>query len=168
MAKAATLEKVDTAASAVSDLPRALSESRLKLVGASAADIQNHFAAVTPQGTPFEHVLEPEFWAHCAYKLRAGDEITVHTDDMTYLGRLYVRAVSAPARDRPNNRATVGKLEFHEFGAAPKDLRGKNHEVRFMGPHLKWCVGSLTDARILKDGCGTSEEAAQWMRTQVG
>ena len=165
MAKAATLEKTETA---VPDLPRALSESRLKLVGASGADIQNHFAAVTPQGTPFEHVLEPEFWAHCAYKLRPCDLITVHTDDMTYLGRLYVRSVSAPARDRPNNRATVAKLEYHEFGAAPKDLRGKNHEVRFIGPHLKWCVVSLTDERVLKDGCGTSEEAAQWMRTQVG
>lgn len=144
---------------------KALMESRLKLVAASSADLGNAFAAVTPAGTPFENLLKPEFWAHTAYKLRAGDEITVHTDDMSYYGKLYVRAVSAPATQRLPNRAAVATIAFIEFGAIDTDLQSKTHEVVHLGPHLKWCVRSLKDQKLVKENCGTREEAAGWLRS---
>lgn len=146
---------------------RALTENRLKLVLASAADLGNGFAAVTPAGTPFEHVLAPEFWAHVAYKLHAGDEIAVHTDDGRYFGRVYVRHVSAPGAQRLNNRAIVAKLEHHPFDelkAAPADTE---HDVKWMGPHMKWCVIALKDQRVLKEGCGTQDEARLWLRGRL-
>lgn len=167
VAKAAAPTTVVADDSAPAAMVRALSENRLKLVLSSAADLGNLFAATTPIGTAFEDVLNPEFWAHTAYKLRPADEIIVHTDDMSYRGHLYVRHVHAPGAQRLNNRAVVAKLSFQEFGAIDKDLRNTTHEVKFMGPHQKWCVVSLSDQRVVKEGCGTSDEAAQWMRNRA-
>jgi hypothetical protein len=146
---------------------RGLSENRLKLVLASAADLGNVFAAVTPAGTPFDKVLEPAFWAHTAYKLRPGDEIVVHTDDMSYHGRLYVRDVSAPGTQRLNNRAVVAQLSFTEFDTLSKHQRSTTHDVRHLGPHLKWCVIALADNRTVKDNCGTQDEAWAWVRANA-
>lgn len=146
---------------------RALTANRLELVLASAGRIGNQFAATTPIGTPFEHVLRPEFWALTAYKLRPGDEIIVHTDDMSYRGHLYVRDVAGAMGQRLNNRAVVAQLAFDEFGALKREMRTKTHEVRFLGPHSQWSVVSLADDRIVKDQFGTSEQAADWMRAQA-
>lgn len=143
---------------------KALPEGRLKLVLSSAADVGNGFAAVTPAGTPFDHVLAPEFWAHTAHKLHAGDEIAVHTDDGRYFGRVYVRHVSAPGAQRLNNRAIVAKLDYHEFDELKASAADKDYDVRWMGPHMKWCVVALADQRVLKEGCGTQDEARLWLR----
>lgn len=147
-------------------ISKPLPEGRLKLVVASSADVGNVFAAVTPSGTSFEEVLEPEYWVLCAQKLRVGDEIKVHTDDGTYYGLLYVRDVSSPAMGKVNNRAVVAELAFHQLGPVKRDLRTKTHEAKFMGPHLKWCVIALSDGSVLKDGFSTAEEAQGWMRSR--
>jgi len=148
-------------------LVRGLSENRLKLVLSSSADMGNGFAAVLPIGTPFEQVLEPSFWAHVAYKLRPGDTIEVHRDDMALYGKLYVRDVAAPGAQKLNNRAFVSVIEHKEFDALARDAKTKTHEVVHLGPHLKWCVRALKDQRVVKDNCGTAEEAASWMRSQA-
>lgn len=146
---------------------KGLPESRLKLVLSSAADMGNGFAAVLPSGVSFEEAKDPAFWAHCAYKLRPGDEIAVHSDDMSFFGRLYVRDVSAPGRERLSNRAVVAVLEFQEFEPMARDAKTKTHEVVYLGPHMQWCVRSLKDNRVVKERCGTAEEAASWMRSQA-
>lgn len=146
---------------------KGLAENRLKLVLSSAADMGNGFAAVLPSGVPFEDVKDPAFWAHCAYKLRAGDEIAVHSDDMSFFGRLYVRDVSAPGQQKLSNRAVVAVLDFKEFEPMAQGAKTKTHEVVFLGPHMQWCVKSLKDQRVVKERCGTAEEAAAWMRTQA-
>lgn len=146
---------------------KGLPENRLKLVLSSSADMGNGFAAVLPSGVKFEEALDPAFWAHCAYKLRAGDEITVHSDEMSFYGRLYVRDVSAPSQQKMNNRAVVSVIEFKEFDPVARDAKTKTHEVVHLGPHMQWCVRSLKDSRVVKERCGTAAEAAEWMRTQA-
>lgn len=146
---------------------KGLPENRLKLVLSSSADMGNGFAAVLPSGVKFEEVKDPAFWAHCAYKLRPGDEIAVHSDDMSFFGRVYVRDVSAPGQQKMNNRAVVAVLSFNEFEPMARDAKTKNHEVVYLGPHMQWCVRALKDSRVVKERCGTAEEAAAWMRTQA-
>jgi hypothetical protein len=167
--EAAGQASVEAAAAAVKGDVKviALTEGRLRLVLSSAADIGNEFAAVTPAGTPFAHTLEPEFWAHVAYKLHVGDQINVHTDDGRYFGALYVRHVSAPGAQRLNNRAIVGKLGYHEFDELKAVATDTEHDVRWMGPHMKWCVVALKDQRVLKEGCGTQDEARLWLRGRL-
>lgn len=146
---------------------KGLPENRLKLVLSSAADMGNGFAAVLPSGVDFKEALDPAFWAHCAYKLRPSDEIAVHSDDMSFFGRLYVRDVSAPSRQKMNNRAVVAVLEFKKFDPIARDAKTKDHEVVYLGPHMQWCVRALKDSRVVKERCGTAGEAAEWMRTQA-
>ncbi len=146
---------------------RALSENRLKLIVSSAADVGNVFAAVTPAGTPFEHALKPEFWAHTAHRLRQGDEVRVLTDDDIYSGLLHVRDVSAPAAGRLANRARLSVIYHVNFGALKKDMPEASAEVQWKGPHLKWCIVSALDSRILQEGIGTKEDAFAKLR-QIG
>lgn len=155
---------VAAATSGVRRAVKGLPEFRLQLTRASAGDVNNHFAAKMPAGTPFEHVLDPEFWAHTAYKLRAGDEISILADDVSYYGRVYVRAVSAPGAQKLNNRAVVGKLELVEFDKIESGFHSSSHEVKHLGLHKKWCVVSTSDQRVVKEGCGTQEEAQTWVR----
>lgn len=167
-AQKATAEAAVAAVSAATEGVRrevkGLPEFRLQLTRASAGDVNNHFAAKMPAGTPFEHALDPEFWAHTAYKLRPGDEISLLADDVSYYGRVYVRAVSAPGAQKLNNRAIVGKLELVEFDKIESGFHSSSHEVKHLGLHKKWCVVSTADQRIVKEGCGTQEEAQTWVR----
>lgn len=143
----------------------ALTEGRFKICNSSESDVGNKFAATTQAGTPFEDVLRSEFWAHTASKMRVGDEITIHTDDMRYYGRLYVRGVNAPAPNKPSNRATVFCLEKHFMDPIAKANADQSHEVVFLGPHKKWCVRSLSDQKVVKEGCATQGDASTWLRS---
>jgi hypothetical protein len=162
---AAATPKQDVAENAVRNSVRALIEPRLKLVCGSASDVGNRFAAVLPLGQDFDAVKDPAFWALTAYKLRPGDTIEVHNDDMSFFGMLYVRDVSGAAGTRLNNRAIVAVLGYGELGPIKKELKSKTHEVRFLGPHEKWSIVALVDGKLVKGGFGTPEAAGQWMKT---
>jgi hypothetical protein len=146
---------------------KGLPENRLYLSGASDAQIGNRFIAMLPLGTTLEDALEPAFWAHNAPRLHHGDSIELQRDDMCIFGLLYVRDVSGPAPGRQNNRAVVDEVFFKEFDAVARDAKTKSHEVVHLGPHLRWCVRALKDQRVVKEGCGTAEEAAAWMRSHA-
>jgi hypothetical protein len=61
----------------------------------------------------------------------------------------------------------VGKLEHVEFDKLERGFHSTTHEVKFMGLHQKWCVVSTgPDQRIVKEGCGTQDEAHSWLRAQ--
>ncbi len=146
---------------------KGLPENRFYLAGASDAQIGNRFIAMLPLGTTIDDALEPAFWAHNAPRMHHGDTIELQRDDMSIYGLLYVRDVSGPAPGRQANRAVVSTVHFTEFDAIARDAKNKSHEVVFLGPHLRWCVRSLKDQRVVKEGCGTAEEAAGWMRNQA-
>jgi len=130
-----------------------LLESRMQL----AEHRNNRHSVVTPEGTPWTEVLRPEFWAHVAWKLRAGDTVDVHTDDMRYFGELYVRDVG-------RQRALVEELAFRSFDRIEDETTAPpTHEVRFKGPQKKWCALRLDDGAVLKERCGTREEAVKWL-----
>jgi hypothetical protein len=73
----------------------ALPFPRFKIINASEnSDFGNRFAAVLPTGMPFERALEPAFWSTIVNeKIKAGDTIEVHYDDLSQFGELYVRRV---------------------------------------------------------------------------
>src|SRR5712671_1230540 len=72
---------------------RPLPMPRLKLIRSSESDFANSWGMVTTSGTPWAHVLRPDYLSLHANKLRVGDTIEVHTDDQVYFGRLLVRSV---------------------------------------------------------------------------
>jgi len=144
-----------------------LAVARLKIIRSSESDVGNLFAAVTPSGTPFEHVLDPKFWSNLAGRLRIGDTIEVHTDDQLYFGRLLVRDVTGTGANR--NRASVAQLELHKFGEVDRMATADaiTHRVEHKGPHLKFAVVQIADGKVVSDGHETAEAAEAKLRALV-
>lgn len=101
------------------------------------AEYRNVTYTVEPeQGTPFEAVLKPEYWAHVAQKLRVWDRIMVRAEDGTYWGELLVINCG-------HLYARVHVLKKVELGAdatKPLEVLPAGYEVKFQGPKLKWVV----------------------------
>lgn len=114
------------------------------------------------EGTPFEAVLDPQFFAHIAPKLRMYDEIRVTTDEGAYYARLLVLATG-------QTWAKVAKLEYI-------DLAGKSdatadpmspYFVKFRGPVLKWSMLRRADDAVIKEGMENRGEAERYMADYV-
>jgi hypothetical protein len=144
-----------------------LIEGRMKNTRSSDADIANGFMAVAPAGTPIEHVLRPDYWAHVAHKLRPMDMIDVVPDDRSYYAKLLVVDVSNPRRGFVKAQAIVEAVHFHKIGAIRRDAFERTHEVRYAGPHLKWCVWSLTEDRAIHENCLTEGDAEAWLHARA-
>jgi len=52
------------------------------------------YGLILERGAPWQQGFEPAFWVHAAAKLRAGDQIEVHTADHEIAFVLYVKKVN--------------------------------------------------------------------------
>jgi hypothetical protein len=115
------------------------------------------------ENTPFEAVLDPQYYAHLAPKLRMYDEIRVTTDEGAYYARLLVLAVG-------QTWAKVRKLEFFDLmeseSAAPADPMNPYY-VKFRGPVLKWSMLRRADNAVIREGMETRGEAERYMGDHV-
>jgi hypothetical protein len=139
---------------------------RFQTLNFSARDWGNTHGITVPAGTTLEDVLAPEYWALVAPSLRVGDWIRVLTDDSAWEALLTVRQVSGPGAGRQNNRALIAELEFWTFDEPLSDTatRPTTHRVEYKGTHLKWCVVRASDGEVVKEGCGTEDEARAAMQ----
>jgi hypothetical protein len=133
-------------------VPKPLVNNRLKLICSSASDIGNHWAAVLPIGVSFSAALQPEFWSNLSTQLRIGDVIDIHGDARDFFGRVYVR-------DTGRTRASVAKLEYHEFDALAPAGDPSSHRVKYSGPHTKWGIERIADGKLVKDNLDSKEAA---------
>jgi hypothetical protein len=147
------IDPKDALANQLALLPaKPLPHNRLKLICASSSDIGNRHAAVLLSGTKFTSALDPGFWANVASQLRIGDVVEVHCDDRTFYGTIYIRDVT-------KTRAQVARLEFHEFGALAQSTDAAPYRIKHQGPHLKYVIERVADAKIIRDGFETAEDA---------
>jgi hypothetical protein len=149
----------DAALAIVSPKQYRLRESRMQRV-----EFKNTFwDVVVEAGTPFEEILQPEFWAHVirGKNLMAGDEIRVRPDEGHYLARLFVRDVGPLG-----NWAKVALLEKFDFDgeqtqSGDQDIDG--FEIKFQGPVNKHVVVRKKDGAVIMQGISTRVEAAAWL-----
>lgn len=108
-------------------------------------------------GTPFDDLLRPEFWANIV-RLKPGDIIEVRPEDQSYYAELYVIR-----RDR--NAASVCVIrEPVKLEPAYKPLPGAvKYAIEFAGPIGQWRVRRLSDNAVMKDRCGTENDARRWL-----
>lgn len=115
------------------------------------------WSAYAEQGTPFEDVTKPSFWAHVAAKLKPLDRIEVYEETGKYWAELMVLSVG-----KMEARITV--LRKHDLQASePVPLDLGEHEVNWGGPHNKHRVVRKSDKEVIKSGFGTKEEAQLWL-----
>lgn len=115
----------------------------------------NEWSVVLEYGVPFEDVFKPEFWAHVARDLKAGDLIHVRTEDGSFYAKLYVRA-----SDRL--WAKVGTLEAVRF-ADDKPVDQEGLEVKWQIGKRCFAVVRKVDGQVIQSGFQIKEDAAAWM-----
>lgn len=130
--------------------PAKITPARVK----EAAVVRNVWHATLEQGTAWERVLEPSYWAHVARKIRPGDIIEVVEEGLAFIGKLMVKSTG-------NVEVGVIALEYIDLREAPqsKDAASEAFEVGWKGPHLKWIVMRRSDKAVVSTGHLTREDA---------
>ena len=124
----------------------------------------NVYSVVIPEGDTLEDCQKPEYWAHVASKLRAGDEIRVVNDQSSLYARFYVLEAG-------NIWAKVAVIESAVLSASvPASVGdGVKIEVKFAGPHHRWRVTRLMggNREILQANFETEDTAKAWAADYV-
>lgn len=142
--------------------------------------------SASPQhGTPFEKLLDPNYWAHVAPKLKPWDRIEVQPDGIGYFAELlvvdadrlwakvkvirYVDFTSKPAVDPSQPALDLGDetpAELDHEDPEESDNVDDNYLVEFKGSN-KWSVIRKADGEVLKSGYPNKGGANKWLRTHL-
>lgn len=125
----------------------------------SPADYARTIWHLVPEpGTTLECIQAPEYYAHVAKTLRAGDRVSVAPADGAWLAELYVRATD-------DNSARVALLSFHDFNPATPVEGTPTLDIKHRGPR-GWSVVRRSDKAVLFEGGKTREDAEVWATEQ--
>lgn len=120
-----------------------------------------YWYAIIEEGTPYEAVFKPEFWASHKHQFEIGDFIRCEPDEGHYTADLRVMSVG------------LGGVKVEEFvkkdwkvADAPLSLM-TDYKVKFAGPHHKWRVERKTDKHIEATGFQNEAEANRWLATNA-
>ena len=143
--------------------PAAVEPSKIKLNAMRfglADGKRNTWHAVVPAGVPYSSVFDPIFWSHCASRgpMQPGDWVEVRDDENTYVSLLVVRDVG-PAWAKVIQFGEVCSLDAGD----EKLPESAEYDVRFKGPHLKWCVIRLKDNVTMTEGIKLKVDAQRWL-----
>lgn len=98
-------------------------------------------------------LLEPDYWAHVAKQLRAGDRIEAVPDDRHYYAEFFVLAAST-------NWAKLILLREVTLIKDNEKTVTDGFEIGFAGPH-KWRVTMGSD--VISKGHDDKDSAAKWL-----
>lgn len=136
-----------------------LSPPRLK----TAETFREIYVCEPEEGTEFESLLIPEFWAHVTKLLRPRTRIEVYPSDNSYFAELLVQSVE-------KTEARVAVLSFVDLTKAQASVKHnkEDFEIKFKGPTIKHVIIRKSDNTIVKDGLSTKADAAVWLENYVG
>lgn len=121
--------------------------------------VRNIMTATVPPGVPFESVLAPDFWAHCASKVRPYTKIELRAQDNAWYGELMVRKVEPQA-------VHVWALCYVDLAsqAAPKvAATAEDFSVTFGGPKHLWRIVRNADKTVIHYGEANEADAKAWL-----
>lgn len=137
----------------MSNRPQKLVPARLK----DAEQVQHHFHVVPERDTPYERVLERDYWAHVAAKIKPSNLIQVEAEDGSYWALLLVRGVS-------HTEVSVVPVLEKRFDSAPKmDAPDSEYKSKWNGPHDKYIVYRVSDNEKMQTGFDSPEDADLWI-----
>jgi hypothetical protein len=120
--------------------PRKVLQNRFRLT----EQARNSWAVVPADGTPYEDLFAPEYWAHVAASVRPGDLIEVRAEDGSYFALLYAVAVQRQA-------VAVIELLKKDLHSVRMPVIESGIAVEFKGPIRKWSVIRTKDNVIVSD-----------------
>jgi hypothetical protein len=118
----------------------------------------NIFAAEIDAGTSVEDIMQPEYWANIASRLRphGGDEIIAVCDDLSFRAHLFV--VSA-GRTWAKVCLIGEPLILHAKESPEIQVADGEFAVKWAGPHDKWRVIRTVDKEVITKGHATRDAA---------
>jgi hypothetical protein len=108
-------------------------------------------------GTPFEHLLRPEYWASIK-KLPINAHVYIDTEDCSYWAELKVLKVGQGFA----KVFVLRHIELTAAGADPQVIDG--YDIQWTGPIDKHRVLRTKDGHVLKQGLDTWDDASAWLR----
>lgn len=136
---------------------RPVHEARVKLNRGGQAN--NEYFVTAEEGTPPEAVFEPAYWAHVAEKFRPYDVVVIGVDDEAWYMQAIVRAVLPQS------------VYLSLLPGFPMTLDGPDdqtfidqYEVKWRGPHDKWCVMRLSDNLPVAKELPSRDAANRWLQ----
>lgn len=130
-----------------------------------AEQIRTVYRANIPAGVPMDRLLEPDYWAHVAERLRPGFIIEVLAQDGSYFGELLVRKAAKTEvhcwllRHVPLVSAATAKAAAP---AAPGNAGADDFKVEFGGAH-KWRVVDTRTNEVVHKGEPSEHDAREWL-----
>jgi len=115
------------------------------------------YSVVPEHETPFDAVIQPEYWAHVSARMRPGDRIEVQAEDGSYWAELLVRDAGRLFA----KVAVLRKVELNEEDVTGDMPAATEFAIKWRGPHHKWCV--LRGVDLVKAECQTRGEASTWL-----
>lgn len=119
------------------------------------------YTYTVPEGTPFEALLKPDYWAHVAQKFRPHSIIKAAPEDGSYWAELLVLSC-----DRL--WAKVFVMRHYDLQAVDSDPAAvaslaDGYEVLWKGPMKKHVVVRKVDGAILQEGIQQKTDANLWL-----
>ena len=120
---------------------------------------REEWAAKVDSSTTPQDLLNPDFWANVAHKLRPGAVISVYPATMDWHMTLFVRAAG-------KSQVAMGQLSFTKFAANAPDVA--DYEPRFSDASNSWSVVRTSDKLVMVDKLPTREAASNWIAQKRG
>ena len=135
-----------------------LTPGRLK----PAEYVRSPFRVEPAAGAALEDVMAPDYFAHVASKLRAGDRLEIMPECMSwYAEALVVDATRLSARIA----ILTGPLELD---VGERVLADDGYEARWISPALRFGVFRRSDEHLMIKNLETKADAEKWIAGRVG
>lgn len=125
---------------------------------ALATSKYNRWLVCPPQDDKYEDLFNPDYWAHCAFRVQPCDIIEVIPEDMTYRAELFVVSTG-------QTHVRVKEINKIELGDALADEDESQYRVTFNGPHDRFTV--FRGAEKIEPGFATREDAHKHVATLI-
>lgn len=111
------------------------------------------------EGTPFDALLQPSYWAHIADRLRPFDKIEVHPQDRSFYAELLVLQASRLS-------AKVHVLKKDDLDVIDDATTENEFFIKWKGAQ-KYSVIRAADKLAVQTGFDTKEAAMTWLANNL-
>jgi len=108
-----------------------------------------------PQGTPFDALLDPTYWSHCAKLVKPGSRIEVYAEDGSYWAEFLVRSATT-------RTLQIFLMRHHELGEIRRES-ASSFSVEYRGPIHKHAVVRRSDNQVVHGGFDSEAGAMTWL-----
>lgn len=130
-----------------------------------AEQVRNVYCATAESGVTFKQMMQPDYWAHEARKLKPYDMIECRSDDGVFWGLAIVL-------ESARNWAKLHPLQYvplttKDMAQTASEDMEKKYRIEYKGPTLKHVVIRNSDNEIVHQGEDRKVAAQAWLADHI-